>query len=54
MGHIVAEGKGQGALFPPCLEDLLPVDHACRVSDARGALPSGTAIASPVTSRIWC
>lgn len=34
MGHIVGEGRGQSALFPLCLEDLLPVDHACRVIDA--------------------
>lgn len=34
MGHIVGEGRGQSSLFPLCLEDLLPGDHACRVIDA--------------------
>jgi transposase len=34
MGHIVGVGRGQGALFPLCLEDLIPADHACRVIDA--------------------
>ena len=34
MGHIVGEGRGQSALFPLCLEDLIPADHACRVIDA--------------------
>lgn len=34
MGHIVGEGRGQSALFPLCLEDLVPADHACRVIDA--------------------
>lgn len=34
MGHIVGEGRGQSALFPLCVEDLMPADHACRVIDA--------------------
>lgn len=34
MGYIVGEGRGQSALFPLCLEDLVPADHACRVIDA--------------------
>ena len=34
MGYIVGEGRGQGALFPLCLEGLIPADHACRVIDA--------------------
>ncbi len=34
MGHIIGEGRGQSALFPLCLEDLIPADHACRVIDA--------------------
>lgn len=33
MGHIIGEGRGQSALFPLCLEDLIPADHACRVID---------------------
>jgi len=32
--HIVDEGRGQRALFPLCLEDLVSADHACRVIDA--------------------
>ena len=34
MGHIQGEGRAQSALFPLCLEDLMPADHACRVIDA--------------------
>src|ERR1700743_2272918 len=34
MGHITGEGRGQSALFPLSLDDLLPADHACRVIDA--------------------
>ena len=34
MGHIAGEGRGQRALFPECLDDVIPVDHACRVIDA--------------------
>lgn len=34
MGHIVGEGRGQRAMFPECLDDVIPEDHACRVIDA--------------------
>lgn len=33
MGYIAGEGRGQSALFPLCLDDLVPADHACRVID---------------------
>lgn len=34
MGFIEGEARGQGALFPTSLEDLIPQDHFCRVVDA--------------------
>jgi len=34
MAYIQGEGRGQGSLFPVVLDDLLPVDHICRVIDA--------------------
>lgn len=34
MGHIVGEGRGQRAMFPECLDDVIPADHPCRVIDA--------------------
>lgn len=34
MAYIHGEGQGQGTLFPVMLDDLLPVDHVCRVIDA--------------------
>lgn len=34
MGYIVGEGRSQGTLFPVVLDDLIPVDHVCRVIDA--------------------
>jgi hypothetical protein len=34
MGYIQGEGRGQGSLFPVVLDDLVPVDHMCRVIDA--------------------
>lgn len=33
-GHIAGKGRGQSALFPVCLDDLLPADHPCRVIEA--------------------
>lgn len=34
MGFIEGEARGQGALFPTSLEELIPQDHFCRVVDA--------------------
>jgi transposase len=34
MGYIQGEGRSQGTLFPVVLDDLVPVDHVCRVIDA--------------------
>jgi transposase len=34
MGYVQGEGRTQGALFPVCLEELIPDDHVCRVIDA--------------------
>ena len=33
MGYIVGEARGQQALFPVALDDLIPADHVCRVID---------------------
>jgi hypothetical protein len=33
MGHIEGDGRNQGTLFPVVLNDLVPVDHVCRVID---------------------
>jgi transposase len=34
MGHVRGESRDQGALFPISLDELIPVDHLCRVIDA--------------------
>ena len=34
MGYIQGEGRRQGTLFPVVLDDLIPIDHLCRVIDA--------------------
>lgn len=34
MAYIQGEGRSQGSLFPVVLDDLVPVDHMCRVIDA--------------------
>jgi transposase len=34
MGFVQGEGRTQGTLFPVCLEELIPDDHVCRVTDA--------------------
>jgi transposase len=34
MAYIQGEGRSQGTLFPVVLDDLVPVDHMCRVLDA--------------------
>jgi transposase len=34
MAYIQGEGRTQGTLFPVMLDDLVPVDHMCRVIDA--------------------
>ena len=34
MAYIQGEGRSQGPLFPVVLDDLIPVDHMCRVIDA--------------------
>jgi hypothetical protein len=34
MGYIQGEGRGQGSLFPVVPDDLVSVDHMCRVIDA--------------------
>jgi hypothetical protein len=34
MDYIQGEGHGQGSLFPVVLDDLVSVDHMCRVIDA--------------------
>jgi transposase len=42
MAYIQGEGRSQGSLFPVVLDDLIPVDHMCRVIDVfvtRLALP---------------
>jgi len=31
MGYIQGDGRDQGTLFPVMLDNLLPVDHMCRV-----------------------
>jgi transposase len=34
MAYIQGEGRIQGSLFPVVLDDLIPIDHMCRVIDA--------------------
>src|SRR5450755_2500667 len=34
MAYIQGDGRSQGSLFPVVLDDLIPVDHMCRVIDA--------------------
>jgi transposase len=34
MAYIKGEGRSQGTLFPVLLDDLVPVDHMCRVLNA--------------------
>ena len=34
MAYIQGEGRRQGSLFAVVLDDLVPVDHMCRVLDA--------------------
>ena len=34
MGHIQGQSRHQSALFPPSLNELIPVDHPVRVIDA--------------------
>jgi transposase len=34
MAYIQGEGRSQGSLFPVVPDDLVPVDHMCRVLDA--------------------
>ena len=34
MGFVRGESRGQGALFPVSLDELIPEDHVCRVIDA--------------------
>lgn len=34
MAYIEGVGRGQGALFPVTLEELIPAEHVCRVIDA--------------------
>jgi transposase len=34
MAYIQGEGRSQGSRFPVVLDDLIPVDHMCRVIDA--------------------
>ena len=34
MVYIQGEGRDQGALFPLVLDDFVPADHMCQVSDA--------------------
>lgn len=34
MAYIQGEARGQHALFPSTLEELIPVDHFCRVIEA--------------------
>ena len=34
MGYIEGDGRNQATLFPVLLDDLVPVDHVCRVIDA--------------------
>jgi transposase len=34
MPYISGEGRDQGSLFPVILDDLVPIDHMCRVMDA--------------------
>lgn len=33
MGYIQGEDHRQGTLFPIVLDDLVPMDHVCRVID---------------------
>ncbi len=33
MSYIQGEGRSQGTLFPVVLDDLVPLDHVCRVID---------------------
>ena len=40
MAYIEGEGRSQGTLFPVVLDDLVPVDHMCRVLDAFVARPA--------------
>lgn len=34
MAYIQGEGRSQGTLFPVVLDDLVPIEHMCRVVDA--------------------
>src|SRR2546425_2370387 len=34
MGYVSGDSRGQAALFPVVLDDLVPEDHAVRVIDA--------------------
>src|SRR2546428_11061635 len=34
MAYIQGEARGQQALFPSTLDDLIPTDHVCRVIEA--------------------
>jgi hypothetical protein len=34
MGYVSGQSRGQGALFPVVLDDLVPDDHAVRVIEA--------------------
>lgn len=33
MGHVRGQSRGQGALFPVSLDELIPAEHLCRVID---------------------
>jgi hypothetical protein len=34
LAYIQGEARGQQALFPSTLDELIPADHACRVIEA--------------------
>ena len=38
ISYIQSEGRSQGMLFPVVLDDLVQMDHVCRVMDLFGAL----------------